>query len=1011
MHLSVIVPVYGTRKYLPRCLDSLMTQTLRDCEFILVDDASPDGSARILADYAKRDSRFRILTHEENRGLFAARLTGIKAARGAYIAFLDSDDYVSVDFYRAALAKAAEGFDIVMGDTVWEQADGRRIVRPLHALAVPARLHGDAVREAFYGQELACYSWHTVWNKVYRRELMMQCVPYYERLTDHTIMCEDIAYSAVLLHKARSMAHIPVESVFYCEHPASSTGDAWKDRQRFFKHYTDIVHVFDFVEDYLREMGDTQSLAHLDAARIWYARMWRKPRLHMAAKGADADLANTLTQRLAPGYHDENAGDDREIWYCDSVTAPWLPGMEKLRRAIAGADEAPPQIVSFDVFDTLIARPFREPSDLFSMLEDTWQQANRRCLLSFAKARSEAEASARAWAAGHKEEIDMFDIYNALQVTAGVSEDCADTMRAAECEAEIRFCEPRCPGIELLKMALALGRRVVLISDMYLPGSVIRRMLKKCGVPEAPLYLSNERNALKWNGGLYRVALADLAVPPQQVLHIGDNWRNDVVVPADLGMRAMHHPRAMDVMTDPHRTQLAALGQQTAAAFGGSDVLAASLTFRCMQGLAANRFFANGFRSTGADSFFAAHPERLGYYAMGGHVLALAQWLIARAKADGRRKLVFLARDGYLVKQAVDLLLADVPDAPETCYVPASRRLLLPALTAHPTDFYDLPINIPAYTVEKTVRLLDFCTVDIPLAEMRKRAEDAGFSWQEPYPGRYRYTAFIAWYLENLYDGAKHQRAYDLLRDFYAPVLTPGCVCVDMGYSGRLQAALSQLAGWGVPACFVHDDGKEAPRLSRAYGDEIACFYAMKPAMSGAFREFLLSSDEPPCTGLARRDGQIVPQYGPSEYNRAAQMLVRIVQREALAFVGDYHRTFRGTMAERVDGLHFSMPFESALRCMTAADLSMLRGVRFEDTVFAGRDDLDLCDLITAQAAQANGGEPALHEASRFKKAVWYALFDHHALKEAVKRRLAGSPKAYEAARRVWLFVKKLRGR
>ena len=114
--LSVVVPVYGTKRDLPACLESLRTQSLRDAEFLLVDDASPDGAGAVLAEYARRDSRFRVLTHSQNRGLFAARMTGADAATGKYLAFLDSDDFVSVDFYRGAVALAEENdFDLVMG--------------------------------------------------------------------------------------------------------------------------------------------------------------------------------------------------------------------------------------------------------------------------------------------------------------------------------------------------------------------------------------------------------------------------------------------------------------------------------------------------------------------------------------------------------------------------------------------------------------------------------------------------------------------------------------------------------------------------------------------------------------------------------------------------------------------------------------------------------------------------------------------------------------------------------
>ncbi|MFR3410887.1 MAG: glycosyltransferase family 2 protein [Christensenellales bacterium] len=68
--LSVVVPVYGTKRDLPACLESLRTQSLRDAEFLLVDDASPDGAGAVLAEYARRDSRFRVLTHSQNREAF-----------------------------------------------------------------------------------------------------------------------------------------------------------------------------------------------------------------------------------------------------------------------------------------------------------------------------------------------------------------------------------------------------------------------------------------------------------------------------------------------------------------------------------------------------------------------------------------------------------------------------------------------------------------------------------------------------------------------------------------------------------------------------------------------------------------------------------------------------------------------------------------------------------------------------------------------------------------------------
>ena len=92
--ISILIPVYNTAQYLPACLDSVLSQTMTKFEVIAVNDASTDASPQILADYAAKDPRIRIITHERNKGLLAARISGIQAAAGKYIQFLDSDDFL-----------------------------------------------------------------------------------------------------------------------------------------------------------------------------------------------------------------------------------------------------------------------------------------------------------------------------------------------------------------------------------------------------------------------------------------------------------------------------------------------------------------------------------------------------------------------------------------------------------------------------------------------------------------------------------------------------------------------------------------------------------------------------------------------------------------------------------------------------------------------------------------------------------------------------------------------------
>ena len=100
--LSVIVPVYNVEKYLDRCVASICGQTYRAIEVILVDDGSGDGSGRICDEWAKKDARVRVL-HVENGGVSRARNLGMEAARGDYICFVDSDDWLDLDYFAAAV--------------------------------------------------------------------------------------------------------------------------------------------------------------------------------------------------------------------------------------------------------------------------------------------------------------------------------------------------------------------------------------------------------------------------------------------------------------------------------------------------------------------------------------------------------------------------------------------------------------------------------------------------------------------------------------------------------------------------------------------------------------------------------------------------------------------------------------------------------------------------------------------------------------------------------------------
>ena len=161
--VSVIVPIYKVEPYLERCLDSLVDQTLKEIEIIVVDDGSPDRCGEICDAYAARDERFRVV-HQENRGLSAARNVGIDLARADYLMFVDSDDWVDPDYCRLPYEAAVEhGAELVMFQYVRIKAQ-QRLVSPKN-VEEGVKAKDTAMWMLYHGAGVA------VWNKLYAKRL------------------------------------------------------------------------------------------------------------------------------------------------------------------------------------------------------------------------------------------------------------------------------------------------------------------------------------------------------------------------------------------------------------------------------------------------------------------------------------------------------------------------------------------------------------------------------------------------------------------------------------------------------------------------------------------------------------------------------------------------------------------------------------------------------------------------------------------------------------------------
>lgn len=160
--ISVIIPVYNTAEYLPRCLDSVLNNTYRNLEVICINDGSTDNSAEILQQYAQQDSRIVIIT-QENAGVSAARNAGLDRATGDFVAFIDSDDWVQLSSFERFIGSQKK-YDADIVACNFMKSYGDELIESM--LVCEEQLLN--VQDVLHNAQLK----RVVWGKMYRRELL-----------------------------------------------------------------------------------------------------------------------------------------------------------------------------------------------------------------------------------------------------------------------------------------------------------------------------------------------------------------------------------------------------------------------------------------------------------------------------------------------------------------------------------------------------------------------------------------------------------------------------------------------------------------------------------------------------------------------------------------------------------------------------------------------------------------------------------------------------------------------
>ena len=238
--ISVIVPVYNVEKYLSQCIESVQNQTFKDWELILVDDGSTDNSSKICDEYSAKDNRIRVI-HKENGGLSSARNTGLDAAIGNYVIYLDSDDYIATEMFEKMLDVALEtnadmvkcGFNEFNGNTI------KRTVNFSNYEVFENDTNGCKLLPLYFQNVL----YIVAWNAIYRRDLAVK-VRFPEGLIN-----EDNYSAGLYLYYSKKIVCMN-EAFYYYRDVSSGLSKIGKTKKQL-----DVIIVKAKLHEYLLENG------------------------------------------------------------------------------------------------------------------------------------------------------------------------------------------------------------------------------------------------------------------------------------------------------------------------------------------------------------------------------------------------------------------------------------------------------------------------------------------------------------------------------------------------------------------------------------------------------------------------------------------------------------------------------------------------------------------------------------------------------------------------------------
>ena len=881
-----------------KCLENIKKQSyIKDIDVILLYNESQKEE---IDEMKLKYEKVQYILYKQN--IFKAIKQNEDIIKGQYVSIINSEDSTTIDFYRTMLFAALNNnADMVISNAVLQYKDGGKAYLSLSEASLK-ELNSEKNIEEYLKMSTVSFLWNIFGNKIFTKNLFINTL---DNVCEKEENVQNFCFFAIMFYYSKKINIVKNEVLFYSfeENNFEIVRRALSNDEKTEPNlYENTVKNFEYIDTFIKNNK-------------------------LAVK----------TDNLKKLYLDKNTKLKTDILLKNKVA--WNDNLEKLKREIMLENT---KLVSFDIFDTLILRPFWNPIDLFSFMDEYFKKITKmKTGIDFSKLRIEAERRAREKYCIEKEkqDITLDEIYVELKNETKIDESIIELLKLKEKELEINFSKKRDTAKEIYDLAKYLNKKVICTSDMYLPMETIRKMIEKNGYMIEKIYLSSEIKLTKFTGDLYKYLLKDLNEQPEKIVHIGDNYYSDYEQAKKQGINAMFLPKTIDVFCNEKITNsLSKLYKKNIATWESNSNGLNFMGIRSMLAMVANKYFDNPYRTFNNETDFNSDPNLIGYYALGMHLYGITDWLLKDAIKEKYEKIVFMARDGYWVMKAYQILKRNYEKVPKEFYLYISRRATIPITLNNRLDFFKLSELIDIYkytpiTILKYIKNI-LCNTD----KIAEECQNEGIDVNKKFESKSEFNNYMNLIIEKFYDENKHKIMMKNLKKYFLETFEKKSCAFDIGYSAKPELYLSKICEKPIDTYFINISNEEALKNAEIGEFKLKTYFDYRPTITGVVRESLMSTADASCIRYDfDQEGNVIPVFEEQEENYQKRFIFDAMQKKAMEFIEDVTNIFKDNIEKLYyQKYYISLPHEMYLSSAKKLDQDIFYGIDFEDSVGLG---------------------------------------------------------------------------